>query len=191
MRYAVTTPADNKVYSCDTYSGSDWAAFKAAYETDHSGYVLVELPAGSQFPFGQGWQETQAGLYEPTDGQPRTHMQLKAGIAKMIASKTYELQFNTPALFSFGGLQFTRSENARHWLLGMLANRNNTTYPCYFPASAPFGQQLEINDADEMSDFIQPLYDESLTLQEAGNAQMAALAALSTIEAVVTYVDPR
>lgn len=122
---------------------------------------------------------------------PQTHTQLKVGIARQVSDKTYYLQFTNPATFTFDGKQFSRGENARHWLLGMLANRNNTAYPCYFPASAPFGAQVEINDAAEMSAFIQPLYDESLALQEDGNAQMAIVAALANIADTVSYVDPR
>lgn len=191
MRYAIIQPAYGTVSACRSYTGADWSAFKAAYESDNPQDELIQLANESQFPFGQGWEQVGQDEYVPADGYPKSYTQLKACIARQVAAKTYYLQFTSPATFTYDGKQFSRAENARHWLLGMLANRNNTAYPCYFPASAPFGAQVEINDAAEMSAFIQPLYDESLTLQEAGNLQIAAVAALSNIADTVSYVDPR
>lgn len=192
INYVTINPAANTALAFDTYTGADWAAFKANFETSNPTLRLVDIGA-SAFPSGQNWY-SGVGQYQrlPYAGD-ETFAKVQQNILKNIQLRTEQLEYS--GTITYGGHPFPRDHDTRDdvVLLATSAVASSALSAALLPlrVNALDGAEVVIGTVSDAENFALAMLS-PLKATYAGQAdQLAAVQAMTTITALCQYVDPR
>lgn len=191
MKYASINAGNTLVYFVANYTGSDFPAFRSAYEAENPGKTLVSL-GFSTFPDGQGWVQ-ESNQIAPADGLPKGMADILPGIMAAIQFKTDQLEYD--GTVTFKGEQFPSNHDVRDdvVLLAVSVSMDAGFASELLPlrVNSIDGSEVTIANVTEAKEFALIMLNPMKSIY-AGNAdQLAAVQAMLNVTQLMQYVDPR
>ena len=189
MRYAVINNANTLVYSVHDYTGSDWAIFKAAYESSNPGLLLVDL-GSSVFPAGQGWSQETGGIYP----------QAAKGVADVVPAILSAIEFRTEQIEESGSVTFKghplpRNHEVRDDVvllyLACAADPDFITALLPLPVPSQDGTVVTVDNLSQAKTFAMAMLADLKDGYADQATEITAVQAMTTITQVIQYTDPR
>jgi hypothetical protein len=196
-KYAVvSTDGTNLAIGAGIYTGTSFSDFASGYADAHPNQLPIDIGT-SLFPAGQGWmQSTDTNgrvTWAPPGNQPYTMAQVRAGLLASIIAKTQQLLNNGTITYNSHPFPTDAGSRAEFGVLAALVGTSSTAASALLPYAITSldGTEMSLATTDEAMAFAVPLAALAKTYDAAEDVQVAAVTAMTTINQLVSYIDPR